>query len=619
MALFQPGSQGMNAIEAELPLEPALASLSDGIRESFSAIGTNMEDLEQQLEQWKQQKEQQQKQQQQRVRPGGSIFSSARPAASPASGLKAPSAFRPGGSSSPWLGAKVVQGAAGKSPAPSPSLVPAGSGSQQAELLFKVLQAQQDTEANLRARIRGLRQEMEKLGIIKTDAEHQAGKTLGRWGDALDSGDLDDDYGSEGSSDSGYEREQGSAAPRSTGRFSAPSAGRSPLVGFGTPIRGRAAASPLAPAAAGTPGGSVWSGASAFATPTVSSRGWQGGGQSLHWVSPSATAAKSSSRLTPSGSAGRPASGSKRQVTPGTTSAGSSEAWSKLATELSNSTGQKASGGGRSRVRTTYATPSSSRSSGRRAAGAPDRPSSPLQIPAAAAGVTAAPSGGAAAGPSEPFSFNRTGQAAGAAGAAAGAAATTPAKAPPRKLSFSPVAATPAAATSAGGAGGAASPAMSPLWGTPAGRAAAPEADSILMMQANPLYDRSPGPGAASPLAPVPAPALNFGSRAATQSGAAAAGAAAPKRGLEAAAAGSGAGKPPTQPKSSQPPEPPAALLHMAQRQVRVWGCKGRKDAGLCQAAVKCTASGSCRTQERSTIVAKEVCRICMQSHFLAR
>jgi hypothetical protein len=462
----------------------------------------------------------------------------------------------------------VVHGAAGgqKSPGLSPApggAAAAGAGasaggvSQQVELLYKVLQAQQDTEVNLRARISRLRQQMEQLGIIKTDTEHQAGKALGRWAEALGSEGSDDEYGSEGSGNSEYEREPGMAPTRSAaGRFGAAAAGRSPAAaGFGTPLRSRSGSgtplgrSPNA-AAAGAGAGSTFSGMSGFSTPAVSSRGiGPAGAQQLRFVSPATTAARSGSRFTPGGS-----SGTKRQVTPGSASAGSSEAWRKLATELSNSTGQRASGSGRSRVRTTYATPSSSRSSGRRPGlPAPDRPSSPLEISAAAAPAAPAAASPPAAGAalfSEPFSFSKGSP------AAAAAAATPAGKARvPSKLSFSP-AVTPAATrpAAAAAAAGEASPALSPLWATPQAAAGAGGASSSqqFTMQANPLYYMSPV--VESPVAAVPAPAIKLGSSAA---GAAPAPAAA-------------VGKPPVaSSKGSQPPEPPAAMLQAAQRRVR--------------------------------------------------
>jgi hypothetical protein len=531
-----------------------------------------MEDMEQQLELWKQQQDQRhkaaQQQQQQRARAVGSIFSSPRPggvggSTTPGSGCK------PGGlkarstSTSPWYGPKVVPGStataggAGKSPAPSPA---AAAMSGQVELLYKVLHAQQDTEVNLRARITGLRQQMEQLGIIKTDAEHQASKTLGRWGDNLDSDGLDDEYGSEGSSDSGYEREPESrtAAPRVSGgaRFGAAAAAAAagtPSVALGTPSRGAAAA----PGRGATPAGSsALSGMSAFATPAVSGKGGSGSA-GLHWVSPGATAAKTSSRFTPGGSGGGSGSaGARRQVTPGSTSAGSSQAWRKLATELSNSTGQKASGSGRSKVRTTYATPTSSRSSGQRSL-VPDRPSSPLQIPAAAAATAAAPAAGGAAAPSEPFSFSKAGESGAVSSGLSTPAATKAAV--PSKLSFSP-AATPAAAAAAGGA---ASPALSPLWNTPAGAGSkAGEGSVQFSLQANPLFGMSPG-AASTPLAPVPAPALDMG-------------AAPPK-------AAAAAGRPPAKraDPGGQPPEPPAGLQQAAQSRVS-WGavCRCMLGAG---------------------------------------
>lgn len=553
LALFQPGSRGMGAIEAELPLEPALASLSDGIQDTLSSIDTNMEDIEQQLELWKRHQDQhKQQQQQQRARAGTGMFSSPRPGmgmAMPSSAFKAGGLQARSSSASPWYAPKVMPSAAGKSPAAAPLSTAAGGGmSQQVELLYKVLQSQQDTEANLRARITGLRQQMEQLGIIKTDAEHQAGKTLGRWGDNLDSDGLDVEYGSEGNSDSEYEREFGSqaAAPKIGGRFSAAAAMRAPSATAGTALRGAPAASPLGRSAASrTPAGSSLSGMTGFATPAVSAG--KGGSSGLHWVSPGATAAKTSSRFTPIGSVGAGSTGTRRQVTPGSASAGSSEAWRKLATELSNSTGQK-SGSGRSKVRTTYATPASSRSTGRRAL-APDRPSSPLQIPAAAA-AAAAPAGGFAAVPSEPFSFNRASQS-----GAAGAGPSTPAApkaAVSSKLSFSPAATPPAAASAAAGA---ASPALSPLWSTPqgAGSKAGAATSPLFQMQANPLFGTSPG--ATTPLAAVPAPALNMGAAAAAQ---------------KAAAPPAAADKPPAKPasKSAQPPEPPAALQQAAQSRV---------------------------------------------------
>lgn len=555
LALFQPGSQGMGAIEAELPLEPALAALSDSIQDSFSAISTNMEDIEQQLELWKQQHDQQHKAaQQQRARAGGSIFSSPRPGGVGGSTTRG-SGFKPGGlkarsvSTSPWYGPKVVAGStagAAMSPAPPPvSTAAGGAMSGQVELLYKVLHAQQDTEVNLRARITGLRQQMEQLGIIKTDAEHQAGKALGRWGDNLDSDGLDDEYGSEGSSDSAYEREPESrtAVPRMGARFGVAAAACTPSAVLGTPSRG--AAGP--PGRGATPAGSSsLSGMSGFATPAVSGKG--GGSAGLHWVSPGATTAKTSSRFTPGGSGGSGSAGARRQVTPGSTSAGSSQAWRKLATELSNSTGQKASGSGHSKVRTTYATPTSGRSSGRRSL-VPDRPSSPLEIPAAAAAAGTAPAAAPAAAPSEPFSFSRFGES-GAASAGLSTPVATKATVP-SKLSFSS-ATTPAATA------GAASPALSPLCSTPAGAGSnAGEGSVQFSLQANPLFGMSPG-AASTPLAPVPAPALNMG---AAQPRATA---------VPAAAAAATAGKPPTKPadKAGQPPEPPAGLQQAAQSRV---------------------------------------------------
>lgn len=563
LALFQPGSQGLGAIEAELPLEPALASLSDSIQESLGAIGNNMEDMEQQLEQWKHQQDVQHKQQQQRGRQGaGGIFSSPRPGGGmPGSVFKAAGGptGRSSSATSPWYSPRTVLTAAGRSPAvQAASAAGAGGGSgvsQQVELLYKVLQVQQDTEVNLRSRITGLRQQMEQLGIIKTDAEHQAGKMLGRWADAFDADGSDDEYGSEGSSDSGYERgEPGSRAAGvgSAGRFGVGAAMRSPSASAGTALRGASWASPLGRSAAGagaTPAGRTPSGVSGgFATPAPSSgsRGWQAGSPALNWVSPGATAAKTSSRVTPSRSGGAGgSSGSRRQVTPGSTSAGSSEAWCKRATELSNSTGQTPSGSGRSKVRTTYATPTSSRSSGKRSLG-PDRPSSPLQIPAAAAaatGLAGGAGGAAAAGPSEPFSFSRTSQAGGPSTPAAQRAAV------PGKLAFSPVAATPPAASGGAAAAAAASPALSPLWSTPvaSSKRGAEGSSPLFQMQGNPLFGSSPG---ATPLAAVPAPSLNM-----------AAGA-----GPAAAAA-----KPPAQPGSKgsgQPPEPPATLQQQAHARV---------------------------------------------------
>jgi hypothetical protein len=387
---------------------------------------------------------------------------------------------------------------------------------------------------------------MEQLGIIKTDAEHQAGKTLGRWGDNLDSDGVDDEYGSEGSSDSGYEREPSSrtVAPMTGGRFSTAAAMSTPSAAAGTPSRGAPSASPLGQRLAGaTLACSSLSGVAGLTTPAVSRKAANSSG--LHWVSPGATAAKISSRTTPSGSA---SAGRRRQVTPGP-STGSTEAWRKLATELSNSTGQRASGSVRSKVRTTYATPTSSRSSGRRSL-VPDRPSSPLQIPAAAAAAAAA-SAGAAAAPSEPFSFSRTSQS-----GATRAGPSTPAApkaAVASKLDFS-AAATPAATPAAADAGaGAASPALSPLWSTPPGAGSkAGEGFSPFNMKGNPLFGASPS---STPLAAVPEPTLNMG--------AAAPEAAAPRT----SAAG---GKPPAKPASNsgQPPEPPAMLQQVAQSRV---------------------------------------------------
>ncbi len=174
----------------------------------------------------------------------------------------------------------------------------------------------------------------------------------------------------------------------------------------------------------------------------------------------------------------------------------------------------------------------------------PDRPSSPLQIPAAAAAATGPAAGGGSgggAGPSEPFSFSRTTQ--------AGAPSTPAAQkaAVPGKLAFSPAATPPAAG--GGAAAAAASPALSPLGSTPVGssKPGGEGTSPLFQMQGNPLFGSSPG---ASPLAAVPAPALNL----AAGAGAAAA-----------------AAKPPAQPgskASSQPPEPPAVLLQQAQTRV---------------------------------------------------
>jgi hypothetical protein len=129
---------------------------------------------------------------------------------------------------------------------------------------------------------------------------------------------------------------------------------------------------------------------------------------------------------------------------------------------------------------------------------------------------------------------------------------TTPVASKPAvasKLSFTPAATTPAAA---GGTGAeAASPALSPLWGTPAAggsKTGGAGSSPLFQMQANPLFGTSPGQ-AKSPLAAVPAPAINM-----------------------AAAAAAAAGKPPHKPasKGGQPPEPPAMLQQAASRQV---GC----------------------------------------------
>jgi len=50
LVMFHPSTARTDTIQSQLPLEPALAVLRDGVQVSFEAIGSNMEDLEQQLE-----------------------------------------------------------------------------------------------------------------------------------------------------------------------------------------------------------------------------------------------------------------------------------------------------------------------------------------------------------------------------------------------------------------------------------------------------------------------------------------------------------------------------------------------------------------------------------------
>jgi len=69
--------------------------------------------------------------------------------------------------------------------AASPGAAAASGGvNAQVELLYKIVAAQQDTAANLQARISGLAQQLELLGVIKTDTEHQGGEDAGQvgWG-----------------------------------------------------------------------------------------------------------------------------------------------------------------------------------------------------------------------------------------------------------------------------------------------------------------------------------------------------------------------------------------------------------------------------------------------------
>jgi cell division septum initiation protein DivIVA len=564
LALFHPSRSGAAGIQRELPLEPALASLAHGISAAFEAISTNTEDLQQQIEQWQQQQQQQQRSASQAAATAaaqrgaagspwqGGLFGSPAAAAFKRSGgfggFRSPAAGWGAGSG------RVVSSAAGATPPRAAASPAAGAGaggaisagvghpSNQVEVLYKVVRAQQETEANLRARIAALRQQMEALCVIRTDADHLGGQALGRWGDALlsadeDGGSSDDDgYGSEGTTDSEYEHEPKPAPLLHTPAHSGLRSGS--RLSAGTPGSAAAASRRTPHGSAGTPASSLWSGGRAgFSTPAISGRA---PGTQLHFVTPGASAAYSGGRGAPAAASGLSggSTGTRRQAMSGSSSKTSSAAWHRLAVELSNSTGQQRPGASSSqgKVRTTYATPLRSGSAGVRQA--PPRRSSPLHIPAAAA--AAAPRAASPV-PAQAFQgFSSAGMAAappgGGAGSSSGSAFTTPAAKSqlPGKLSF-----TPAAAAEKEGA----SPALSPLQ-TPA---AAGSSQAKPFMQANPLFGVSPGPGAASPMAAVPAPKLKLGG-----------GTTAPAAPRPPAAAKAAV------PKAGQPPEPPAALLQAA-------------------------------------------------------
>eukprot|EP00775_Hariotina_reticulata_P007944 gene7944-8141_t len=492
LVMFHPDSARTDAIRSQLPLEPALAALRDSVQVSFEAISSNMEDLEQQLERW---------QQQMGPKSATSAVRTPRPllartgsssnmfAAENGTGsaLKAV-----GFKASPWVaGARVigsaVKGTATPSKAAGVAVVTPGTAAAaaagggvnaQVELLYKIVSAQQDTAANLQSRISGLAQQLELLGVIKTDTEHQGGKTLGRWGEELTgTNDSDSAYGSEpGAEDEEDEYERGTPSS-----VPAPALGAGALLGGLPAVRTpQGLAVHGFSAARSSPSGSIASrlqlgSGKPFRTPAGRhahqqqpfnagdvSGGPLGGGSKLHWVTPGLAAAKlgaaAGGQCTPGTSAGR--SSGKRQVQPGASSASSSAAWHKMAVELSNSTGRSGGqgstgGGSRQRVRATVATPlpqSSSSITGRRlsaqkqqpALTSPDRPASPLHISAATAVADVAAGGGAP--PSVGFTF--PGQPAGASGAAQTPAAPSSSRLP-GKLNFSPAVPTPATGTPA--------------------------------------------------------------------------------------------------------------------------------------------------------------------------
>lgn len=587
--MFHPDTARTAAIEAQMPLEPALAALQDNIQESFTAINANMEDLEQQLERWE--------------KTVGAAAAAARPQRSPlmgakatAGGLSASKVFATAGpfkgiglkSTSPW-GLKAGPGKViGSTAAPANRSAAAGAAgtgsgvSAQVELLYKVVNAQQDTARNLAARITTLAGELERLGVVKTDTEHMGGRTLGKWGEQFDS-DSDGGYGSEpGIDEDEYER--GTHTPSASGLSgSAVFSGTTPTTGtrLGLPRTTPKSNSAWRTPAVGGHAGSVMSAGtrvfgSALKTPAAAVSGTEGEGQSkLHWVTPG-----SSGRRAP----GSSCSSQQREVRSSSNTATSSSAWQKFAAELSDSAKKSTGGSGRkSRVRTTVATPlpsGHSRSSARRqqqrqdsgvSVMSPPRPPSPLQISAAAA-VTP-PAAATLATPAAAFSFPGQPQS-GEPNAQQQGFSTPAANRLPGKLSFSPAAAaapkvTPTAATTPAASPNGLFGGLSPVTGdTPATAAATGSKGSSTaafnFFSANPLFDKSPGGVPPSPLAAVPPPALQLGTGAAsTGSGTAS------------------AAKPPTaagKAKGSQPPEPPMiALMQAASLEKKVsescWGC----------------------------------------------
>ena len=329
LQLFQP-TKSRQDMAAVLPLEPGLARLSRRMQEQLSAITANLEDVESQVAAFEEQ-DGLGRASSSRKGLGGDFggFGSSRRGVS---GL----GWAAGSSSSPFYGKGGVR--------------PGGSSVQKAavasDLLYKTVEAQQATAVNLAARIEVLRKQLEELGVVATDPEHQGGRSLERYA-LLEEQEDDQEYG-EGAAGEG---------------------GLLETNFFGEATPGGASNLKMSP---GPAAGSSWGRGS---TPSVSRATLDG---SSGWVTPGS---KGRGR----GSASRSGQAGASPLTPATISSSSttsSAAWQSLTRSVEK---MRSSGGGR--VRVTRAKPLPVFPSPIKAQQllAPDRPASPLQITAAGA------------------------------------------------------------------------------------------------------------------------------------------------------------------------------------------------------------------------------------------